>query len=215
MLEARSLGDSPSVPALWLSFSLHLACFAVFFAVRHEPHPRIVPETYQNAELLRGAKRLFLHPNYPNPDQSHVDFAKRPPRRARTAKQEPTDGGEGGQSLRQRAERETAAMMTSFKLRATYGFAPGHQYQTASRISGQTPSISAEQLPLHFEQYLVIELTIDTEGHVAEAHIVTGSVESTIEQTLLSAVREFKYAPAKRDGIPIPSQLDIVIHIPT
>jgi hypothetical protein len=44
---------------------------------------------------------------------------------------------------------------------------------------------------------------------------VAGMVTPTIEQTLLSAIREFKYSPAKRDGVPIPSQRDIVIHIPS
>jgi hypothetical protein len=50
---------------------------------------------------------------------------------------------------------------------------------------------------------------------VAEERIVAGMVDPTIEQKLLSAIREFKYSPAKRDGVPIPSQLDIVIHIPS
>ena len=49
---------------------------------------------------------------------------------------------------------------------------------------------------------------------LAEARIVAGLVDPPIQQKLLSAIREFEYNPAKRDGVPIPSQLDIVIHIP-
>jgi TonB family protein len=60
-----------------------------------------------------------------------------------------------------------------------------------------------------------VEVTIDVDGRVAEARVTTGMVAPTIEQTLLAAIREFKYTPAKRDGTPIPSQLDIVVHIPT
>ena len=60
-----------------------------------------------------------------------------------------------------------------------------------------------------------MEITIDADGRVAEDRIVAGMVDPTIERTLLSAIREFRYSPAKRDGIPVPSQLDIVIHIPT
>jgi Luciferase-like monooxygenase len=57
--------------------------------------------------------------------------------------------------------------------------------------------------------------TIDVDGRVVEERIVAGMVDPAIERTLLSAIRDFKYSPAKRDGVPIPSQLDIVIHIPS
>jgi TonB family protein len=90
-----------------------------------------------------------------------------------------------------------------------------HEYQLAVQTAGEIPMIPAEQVPPHFQQYVIIEVTIDTEGSVAEARIVSGLVSANIEQTLLAAIREFKYNPAKRDGVPIPSQRDIVIHIPT
>jgi TonB family protein len=60
-----------------------------------------------------------------------------------------------------------------------------------------------------------VEVTIDVDGSVAEARIVTGMADPTLERRLLSAIRGFRYNPATRDGVPIPSQLDIVIHIPT
>ncbi|HEV3036190.1 MAG TPA: TonB family protein [Candidatus Angelobacter sp.] len=103
----------------------------------------------------------------------------------------------------------------SIKFRQIYGFNRDHEYKLAVQTVGEIPSISADQVPPRFEQYVIVEVTIDTEGHVAEARIVAGVVEPAIEQTLLSAIREFIYIPAQRDGVPIPSQRDIVIHIPT
>jgi TonB family protein len=60
-----------------------------------------------------------------------------------------------------------------------------------------------------------VEITIDTEGQVAEARVISGLVDASIQQKLLSAIREFKYTPATRDGVPIPSQRDIVVHVPS
>jgi len=124
-------------------------------------------------------------------------------------------GASAGQILRAEAKRATAAITASINFHGIYGFYPDHDYQLAVQTAGEFPSISAAQVPPRFEQYVVIEVTIDTDGRVAEAQIIAGLVDPAIQQTLLSAIREFKYKPAKRDGTPIPSQRDIVIHIPT
>ena len=104
--------------------------------------------------------------------------------------------------------------MADIKFRQMYGFSPGN-YQLAVHTSGDIPAIPATDLPPRFEQYLIVEVTIDTDGRVADARLVTGEATPKIEQTLISAIREFKYIPAKHDGSPIPSQVDIVIHIPS
>jgi hypothetical protein len=50
---------------------------------------------------------------------------------------------------------------------------------------------------------------------VAQAKIVSGSVAPSIQHKLLAAILGFKYNPAKRGGTPIPSQLDLVVHVPS
>ena len=74
---------------------------------------------------------------------------------------------------------------------------------------------AATDLPPRFEQYVTVEVTIDVDGNVADARIVAGEVSIAIQRKLLSAIREFKYNPATRNGAPAAFQLDIVIHIPT
>jgi len=107
------------------------------------------------------------------------------------------------------------AITNSLRFYGIYGFYPDHNYQLAVQTSGIIPPVSAAEVPPHFEQYVIVEVTIDTEGRVAEARVVSGVTTPAIEQKLLSAIHEFTYRPAKRDGIPIASQRDIVIHIPT
>ena len=128
---------------------------------------------------------------------------------------ESTAKGTGIEALRQQARVATKALVQNLKFRTIYGFSPLEKYELAAQISGVIPTISAAELPPKFEQYVVVEVTINTEGGVADARIVAGEVDSKIERTLLAAIRDFKYRPATREGVPIPSQCDIVIHIPT
>ena len=140
-------------------------------------------------------------------------------RRSRRKPSAPESGavveGAALQALRTRAKQATAALVLDFKFRQIYGFSANHKYQLAVQTAGKIPAISATDLPPKFEQYVTVEVTIDVDGRVAEARVVSGIVSSAIQETLLSAIREFKYNPATRDGDPIPSQLDIVIHVPS
>jgi len=119
-----------------------------------------------------------------------------------------------GETLQGEARRETAALMRSLKFRQIYGFYPGHNYQLPIRQSGEMPHISADRFPPHFSQYVVIDMVIDTQGAVADAKIVAGIVDPPIQELLLSAARQFKYTPAKRDSVPVPSELEIVVLVP-
>ena len=117
-------------------------------------------------------------------------------------------------ALRQQASTGAKALTRALWFRQIYGFYPGHDYQIAFRTSGEA-HISADELPPRFEQFVVVEVTIDKDGHVADARRISGVVPPLIEQKLLSEVREFKYHPATRDGLAVPTQLDVVIHLPS
>lgn len=134
--------------------------------------------------------------------------------KARAPQAESNSEGTELQALRARAAEETKAIVQDFKFRGIYGFSL-LKTELPFQISGQLPVISAEQFPPHYEQYVIVEVTVNSEGRVADARVVSGEVDTKIQQTLLAAIREFKYRPATREGIPIPSQCDIVIHIPT
>lgn len=174
----------------------------------------VLPARSQLAKAVSGA--LYLPPNS---RPAKLPVARKTARRVATKVQNPesnsTVDSPGVQALRSRARQETAALMQNFKFRLTYGFSSYPKYELAVQTSGSWPVVTADQLPPHFEQYVIVEVTIDSEGRVADARITAGEVGPKIAQTVLSAVREFKYRPATREGIPVPSQTDLVIHIPT
>ena len=72
------------------------------------------------------------------------------------------------QALRQRAKEYTAGLMNNFKFRQMYGFSPGPEYQLAFQTAGALPVILASEVPPRFEQYLIVEVTIDTDGRVLD-----------------------------------------------
>jgi TonB family protein len=196
-----------------LSVFAHVLVLALGVALWHMSRVRIVPPKYTTVETISGAASVAFNPP-PARSQPSPFHAK--PRKQQAHVVEPGLGTTQtpGEILREHARQATAAIMTSIKFRQIYGFSP-IDYELPVHMSGELPTISAAELPPRFQQFVVVEVTIDVDGHVAEARVTTGMVAPTIEQTLLAAIREFKYTPAKRDGTPIPSQLDIVVHIPT
>lgn len=214
MVEIRSLGERPRASAVVLSLLVHCAGLVLFVVLRYSAGPTLSRPHYQVAEII--------------PLRPHVSFA-----RDRTAlrgnggrhagRTRPLAAGppvsapklSAGEALHQEARRESAAIINSLKFEEIYGFYPGHKFQLAVRQSGEIPHISRDQLPPRYEQIVLVDITIDTEGKVADARIVAGLVDPGIQRILLEAVRGFKYSPAKRDDIPIPSEVEIVIPVPS
>jgi TonB family protein len=206
---------APRRPVILFSFFSHLVALALVVIVwRNTAKVHIVHEEYKVVQTISG--RASLSYNSIKPKQSHTSLLHlhKSTRSAHVAETESIAHGITLQGLRERAKQATAGLMTDIKQRQIYGFSTS-DYKLATRTAGEIPLIPAADLPPRFEQYVMVDITIDTDGRVAEAQIVGGLVPKKIEQTLLSAIREFKYSPATRNGTPIPSQLEIVVHVPS
>ena len=218
MLDQRQIFVSdapvPRVSVLSLSVVAHVVVL-VLVVLRHATAPQIVPTKYQMVQAVSGTDQVTYNPPPkaapPRFSPFHVPRTKRKPR---VREQDVSGTGTALETLRAHAKAATAGLMVGIKQRLTYGFST-IDYKLAVQTSGAIPVISADELPPRFEQYLIVEVTIDTDGRVADARLLSGMATPKIEQTLLSAIREFKYIPAKRDGTPIPCQVDLVIHIPS
>jgi TonB family protein len=204
----------PRVSFFSLSVFAHFLVLAVL-VLRHATAPQIVPTKYQMVQAVSGTDQVTYNPppkaSPPRFSPFHVPRSKQKPR---VQEQDVSGTGTALETLRAHARAATAGLMVGIKQRLIYGFST-NDYKLAIQTSGAIPVISANDLPPRFEQYLIVEVTIDTDGRVADARLTAGMATPKIEQTLLSAIREFKYIPAKRDGTPIPCQIDLVIHIPS
>lgn len=206
----------PRVSLIVSSICAHVVALALIVVFWHAEGAHIVREKYTAVQEITGRPHVSFHPVNTQATRALTS----PSHARRSARREPVPGprtatGDAIQALREQAREATAALVTNLKFRQVYGFSPGHDYQLAIRTSGELPIISAADLPPRFEQYVVVEVTIGIDGRVADDRVVSGIVTPTVEQMLLAAIREFKYTPATRDGSPIPSQVDIVVHIPS
>jgi hypothetical protein len=118
--------------------------------------------------------------------------------------------GSASKTVLERARKTSTAIVADLKQPLAIG-----GYELPAWLSGDLPSISAAEFPSQIEQFVVVEITIDIDGSVVQAKLVTGSVTPSVEHRLFSAILGFKYRPAKRRGTPIPSQLDLVVHVPS
>ena len=217
MLDQRQIvvpdGRVPRVSVLSLSVIAHVAVL-LLVGIRHATMPHIVPAKYVAVQAISGPAQVAYEPppkGAPRPSPFHQPRSKK---KAHIPNPSVEGDAAGVEIIRAHAKQATAGLMMGIKQRLTYGFSTIN-YQLAVQTSGAIPVISADELPPRFEQYLIVEVTINIDGRVADARLLSGMATPKIQQTLLSAIREFKYIPAKRDGSPIPCQIDLVIHIPS
>lgn len=205
----------PRASALSFSVLAHIVVLALIILwIANAPH--VVPAKYEMVQAISRPAHIAYNAAAPKAVPPRPSLIHLPSRhKIKSLVQESTvaDGTALG-VLREHAKNATAGLMVGMKQRLTYGFST-NKYQLAVQTAGVIPTISPDDLPPRFEQYLIVEVTIDTDGKVADARFTTGMATPKIEKILLSAIREFKYTPATRDGTPIPCQIDLVIHIPS
>jgi TonB family protein len=214
MVEIRSLGEKPRGSALALSVVAHCVGLLLFLILRSPATAKVAPVHFQVAQVIRLTPHVAFVPNRATKRGSGGGGSShsQPIVTGRKVSEPKLSAGE---ALRQEAKQQSAAIINSLKFEMIYGFYPGHKFKLAERQSGEIPHISPDQLPPRYGQIVLIDLTIDTKGKVADARIVAGMVDPNIQQILLAAVREFKYAPATRDDVPIPSEVEVVIPVPS
>lgn len=203
--------------ALLLSVAGHCIALALMVLLWHAGRPHLLPEKFQLVQTMRppAGHVSFSSNQTSSKNTKSLLHMNRTPRHTRTPVMDSRPVGVYSGTLREQAVKATADMTHDLRFRLIYGFSPNHKFDLAVQTAGEIPAISADEVPPHFQQYVIVEVTIDSEGHVAEDRIVAGVVDPMIQVKLLSAIREFKYNPARRDGVPIPSQRDIVIHVPS
>jgi hypothetical protein len=200
-----------------VSTAAHLAVFVLVVFFYRNFGPMIVQEKTRATQIVASRGPLSFAPVRPKSNRPSILPAptrqtKRPLPKAEVAAD---SNGDSVEVIRTKAKKYTAALVENFKFRTTYGFKPNDDYSLAVQTGGAPPQIPPDDLPPRFEQYLVVEITISIDGKVVDARITAGLVDSKIQDRVLAAIREYKYIPAKHNGSPIASQVDLVVHVPS
>lgn len=200
-----------------VSVLAHLAVFALVVLLYRVSGPVIVQERSRATQVVASRNFLSFNPAQSRPNRPSIlpAPAHRPKRQLPQAAAAADSNGDSVEVIREKAKRYTTALVQNFRFRTTYGFMPNDEYSLAVQTAGAPPQISADDLPPRFEQYLTVEITISIDGKVVDARITGGQVDQKIQERVLSAIREYKYIPAKHNGSPISSQVDLIIHVPS
>jgi protein TonB len=74
--------------------------------------------------------------------------------------------------------------------------------------------IHRDDLPDGVQGDVVIEVTIDTQGNVIEEKLLQG-IGHGVDERAIAVVRDWRFRPATRNGVPIPSKHDVHFHFPS
>lgn len=93
----------------------------------------------------------------------------------------------------------------------TEGPSAGAEVRPALPVTTAEPMVGAGDLQGVAEGNVVVEITIDESGNIV-SKIVVQSLGPNIDNKVLAALENWRFRPATRDGVPIPSKQDVVYH---
>jgi protein TonB len=101
--------------------------------------------------------------------------------------------------------RQTA--LPSFTVNAV--LAPGFDEQSAKILEIVQPTFPQEVIDRQMLGVIRVEVTISAEGRVAAAKIISTSGYGLLDQVALNTVRKWRFEPARRNGQPVESTIDL------
>lgn len=96
------------------------------------------------------------------------------------------------------------------------GPADGDEVKPALPLPGSfaDPVVSRWELPGGVQGEVIVEITIDREGKVVEEKLLKGMGQA-IDEKVIAALRDWRFRPATRNGVAIPSKHDVHFHFPS
>jgi protein TonB len=91
------------------------------------------------------------------------------------------------------------------------GASGGEEVRPALPAVTSEPRVNPEDLAGISEGNVVVEITIDESGAIV-SKAVMHSMGPAIDAKVLAALESWRFHPATRDGVPIPSKQDVVYH---
>jgi len=94
------------------------------------------------------------------------------------------------------------------------GLASGDEVKPALPIAFQDLKIYRSELPSGIQGDVIVEITIDTQGAVVEERLLQG-LGHDVDDRVIAVLRDWRFHPATRNGVAIPSKHDVHFHFPS
>jgi protein TonB len=95
-----------------------------------------------------------------------------------------------------------------------YGYADGHEVRPAYPVVYPDPVFARAVCPPGVKGDVIVEVTIDDKGNIIATRLLSG-LGHGVDERVVAVVQNWRYNPATRDGLPIPSQQDVHFHFPS
>jgi len=94
------------------------------------------------------------------------------------------------------------------------GLSSGDEVKPALPVAFQDLRISRSELPNGLQGDVIVEVTIDAQGVVVAERLLQG-LGHGVDERVIAVLRDWRYHPATRNGVPIPSKYDVHFHFPS
>jgi TonB family protein len=91
------------------------------------------------------------------------------------------------------------------------GSTTGFEIKPALPVVGPQPRVYTPKLPQGYEGDVIVEITIDEFGNITDKILLRG-LGNGLDEEAISALQNWRFRPATRDGIAIPSKQDVYFH---
>jgi TonB family protein len=205
----------PAIPkrqATWLSASLALH-FVFLGWILHSPAPIFVaPSSVVRGQSGGAVTRIYfggdsgVAQEQPKPRLT----LQRPPKVAKAHQLEPPPA-------KLEAGNETASVQPggpaagSLYGSLSYGTLTGPEIRPALPVVSPDPVFGSDLAGIQGD--VIVEITIDEQGTIVQK-IVLQSLSPAVDEKVLAALERWHFAPASKDGVPIPSKQDVYYHFP-
>jgi protein TonB len=94
------------------------------------------------------------------------------------------------------------------------GLSSGDEVKPALPVAFQDLRISRAELPSGLQGDVIVEISIDAQGLVVAERLLQG-LGHGVDERVIAVLRDWRYHPATRNGVPIPSKYDVHFHFPS
>jgi protein TonB len=94
------------------------------------------------------------------------------------------------------------------------GLANGDEVKPALPVAFQDLKIPRSELPGGVQGDVIVEITIDAQGIVVEERLLQG-LGHGVDDRVIAVLRDWRFHPATRNGVAIPSKHDVHFHFPS
>jgi TonB family protein len=94
------------------------------------------------------------------------------------------------------------------------GIASAHDVRIALPVFAPEPPVVRAKLPEWLRGDVIVEVTIDEHGAVVDARVLQ-SAGFGLEEPIVDTLRQWRFIPAKIDGVAVASRQDVHFHFPS